>query len=579
MVEKLKELIENGDYIQARNLANQLFMQGEQSEVYWILNATLYQIEGQREAEFACMSRGLQKNPSNYELYYMLGNYYGVTNINQAYLCYEQAVYYCDNEADKAFIQEQMKEIRQMEGFSVHPVSIVILSYNIKDILIGCVESIRNTCPKEAYELVIVDNASTDGVTDWLKEQSDIVLRCNTENAGFAGGCNQGIEMAAPENDIMLLNNDTLMPPNALFWMRIALYERETVGAVGPITNYAGNDQQLVEALGSIEEYFELSKQICVPMPNCYENKLWLVGFAMIIKRCAVDKVGGLDTRYGWGNYEDNDYGMKLSQAGYELLLCHNSFVFHYGSLNMSKEKEKYLHYMEINQKKLIDKWGFDVPYYTYPRKDLIAKVNRPEKEKIVILEIGCGCGATLGKLKYMYPNAELHGIELVESVASYGKYLANIIAGNIENIKLPYEKERFDYIICGDVLEHLHEPERVLSELREYLKQGGKLIASIPNIMNISVIVELLKGNFTYKDAGILDRTHIHFFTKKEIEKMLVECGYKIISLDSIEFREPLEVDNEELIEAIYQLPGIAEQEEFETYQYIVVAEGNCNE
>jgi len=137
MVEKLKELIENGDYIQARNLANQLFMQGEQSEVYWILNATLYQIEGQREAEFACMSRGLQKNPSNYELYYMLGNYYGVTNINQAYLCYEQAVYYCDNEADKAFIQEQMKEIRQMEGFSVHPVSIVILSYNIKDILIG----------------------------------------------------------------------------------------------------------------------------------------------------------------------------------------------------------------------------------------------------------------------------------------------------------------------------------------------------------------------------------------------------------------------------------------------------------
>ena len=105
MTEELQRLIETQEYKKARLLADELFQAGENTEIFWILNATLYQIEGIEEAEFACISRGLQINPSNYELYYMLGNYYGRRNCNQAYLCYEQADYYCENEEDRALIQ------------------------------------------------------------------------------------------------------------------------------------------------------------------------------------------------------------------------------------------------------------------------------------------------------------------------------------------------------------------------------------------------------------------------------------------------------------------------------------------
>ena len=178
MTEELQRLIETQEYKKARLLADELFQAGENTEIFWILNATLYQIEGIEEAEFACISRGLQINPSNYELYYMLGNYYGRRNCNQAYLCYEQADYYCENEEDRALIQEAMEKEQKGAGFEVHPASIVILSYNIKDILKGCIQSIRDTCPESAYELVVVDNSSDDGAAEWLKEQTDLVLQC-----------------------------------------------------------------------------------------------------------------------------------------------------------------------------------------------------------------------------------------------------------------------------------------------------------------------------------------------------------------------------------------------------------------
>ena len=479
MTEKLQELINNGSYMEARNLANKMYEEGEQSETFWILNAEIYRVEGQREAEYACITRGLQKNPYNYEIYYMLGEYYKSVNMDQAYLCMEQAEYYCRQSEDLEVIHAAKEEIVQSGRCQVHPVSIVILSYNSKDIMKGCVESIRKTCPLESYELVVVDNASTDGITDWLRGQEDIVLQCNTENMGFAGGCNQGIELSAAANDIMLLNNDTVVPPNAIFWLRMGLYERKQVGAAGPLTNYAGNDQQIMGEFHTKEEYLELAAQICVPVRNAYENKVWLVGFAMIIKRSAVDKVGMLDTRYTWGNFEDNDYGMMLTQAGYELLLCYNSFIYHYGSLNMAKDKQKYLTYQKRNKKKLWEKWGFDSTQYNLADQEALTGIIEDTKKPLCILQVGCGWGATLARLKYQYPNARVYGIEESKSVARFGHYLAEITVGDVAVIQLPYQEEYFDYIVIGEAIRTRSDVGLICRKLKKYLKKSGKMIGA----------------------------------------------------------------------------------------------------
>lgn len=82
----------------------------------------------------------------------------------------------------------------------------------------------RNNVPS-SYEIIVVDNASTDESLSWLEQQEDVVLIKNSENRGFPCGCNQGIRAAGPDSDILLLNSDTILFPNSLFWLRMGLYE------------------------------------------------------------------------------------------------------------------------------------------------------------------------------------------------------------------------------------------------------------------------------------------------------------------------------------------------------------------
>ena len=155
----------------------------------------------QREEKFDTLVRFIEEDALNGKNYEYLGDYYMEENTEKAYLCYENALFW--GNVDEEEIRSKIRELDK-KNVNHHKVSIVILSYNAKEIMKGCIESIRKNNPKTAYELIVVDNASTDGVVDWLKEQNDIVLACNQENVGFPKGCNQGIELAEKENDIML---------------------------------------------------------------------------------------------------------------------------------------------------------------------------------------------------------------------------------------------------------------------------------------------------------------------------------------------------------------------------------------
>jgi 2-polyprenyl-3-methyl-5-hydroxy-6-metoxy-1,4-benzoquinol methylase len=99
-----------------------------------------------------------------------------------------------------------------------------------------------------------------------------------------------------------------------------------------------------------------------------------------------------------------------------------------------------------------------------------------------------------------------------------------------VEKVELPFERGHFDCILYGDVLEHLINPWQVLKEHRSFLRNGGAIICSIPNIRHYRVIRRLVfRGKWEYTDSGILDRTHLRFFTLGSIQKMLEEAGFEI--------------------------------------------------
>lgn len=221
------------------------------------------------------------------------------------------------------------------------------------------------------------------------------------------------------------------------------------------------------------------------------------------------------------------------------------------------------------NRAKFKDKWGFDIVYYSQARTDIVGMVDCSEDVDIHVLEVGCGLGATLGRIQFQYPLAHVYGMELVPEVAQSGSCGLNIVQGDIERDEFPYKDIKFDYIILADVLERLHEPEQILLQLKRYLKEGGAFLCSIPNLMNLSVIYPLLQGKFEYAETGILDRTQLRFFTLDSILGLFSRCGLCIENLQALGSDERDETEWQ-CLEKILQIPGCAEKQQFLAWKYL---------
>ncbi|MFA5984817.1 MAG: methyltransferase domain-containing protein [Methylococcaceae bacterium] len=153
------------------------------------------------------------------------------------------------------------------------------------------------------------------------------------------------------------------------------------------------------------------------------------------------------------------------------------------------------------------------------------------------VLEVGCASGIQSRVLKENL-NCRVIGLEINPLAAEDAQaYCEKLIIGNIENLDLDEEigDRRFDVIMFIDVLEHLVNPTATLKKVLPFLKENGHLIASIPNIAHSAICWELAHGRFDYQNYGLLDNTHIRFFTKKNIVKLFVDAGYHIELWDKV--------------------------------------------
>jgi 2-polyprenyl-3-methyl-5-hydroxy-6-metoxy-1,4-benzoquinol methylase len=144
------------------------------------------------------------------------------------------------------------------------------------------------------------------------------------------------------------------------------------------------------------------------------------------------------------------------------------------------------------------------------------------------ILEVGSAGGLTGKELKAKGVSG-VAGIEIVDDVArSVRPYYDAFYIGDVEAMDLPYEDGHFDCILYGDVLEHLRDPWNVLRKHNRLLRTGGSIVVSIPNIRHYRIIKKLaFKGQWEYCDDGIMDRTHLRFFTLRSVREMVADAGY----------------------------------------------------
>jgi 2-polyprenyl-3-methyl-5-hydroxy-6-metoxy-1,4-benzoquinol methylase len=161
-----------------------------------------------------------------------------------------------------------------------------------------------------------------------------------------------------------------------------------------------------------------------------------------------------------------------------------------------------------------------DQEYFSNVRLDIISLI--PSNPQQRLLEIGAGGGNTLLYIKEHHLAAEVMGIELMEIPGSNQQHqlIDKFQVANIEHQEIDASEEYFDVIVCADVLEHLVDPWGTVRKLERYLKKGGVLIASLPNVREWKTLSRIVfKGNFAYDPAGgIMDKTHLRFFCKKNI-------------------------------------------------------------
>lgn len=458
----------------------------------------------------------------------------------------------------KYLLKEQINKDREA-------VDIVLLTHNRLKYFHDTINSIyRNT--RIPFRLIIVDNASDEAFVKYLKQVSILFdeLILNQTNQ-WTSAFQLGIEKTNSD-PFVVSDPDILVPElDGKCWLeRLADLHNQNpeMGLIAlnldPSNKPAKmpdvyisektvlNDEITLSNVGTVmqaikRKYFNFSYTTDWETCANIRNNGGKVGFAKNI----------IGYHLGWN--EDKDYPDYMVDK------------FKYFKNNYGVDTYK----LYTTDSKIIEKMDESAgAYYEYNRPEVQELVNKNSKR---ILDVGCGSGVMANELKQKL-NAEVWGIELFEDAAERAaSKLDKIIQGKVEEAISQLPDKYFDTIIFADVLEHLIDPYEVINLMKQKLVDKGEIIASLPNVRHWSVIKNLLEGKWDYEDAGLMDKTHLRFFTLKNAVEMFANAGFNVLDLKATmdtKYEYPEELMNA-FVNAGYDVKTL--QEHSQHYQYLL--------
>jgi predicted SAM-dependent methyltransferase len=356
------------------------------------------------------------------------------------------------------------------------------------------------------YNIIIVNNGDKGSIPE--AENPEITIIESGSNLGWEGGLKKGLEVSkAPY--VILMNDDTYIPISSVYWMiqMLSHFSDPKVAAVGPSSNCVMGPQNCFITSKGFSS-FEVS---------------FLIGFCMMVKRSALEEVGGVDDSLPYHG-DDIDLSIRFRKAGYKLICDKNAFVYHHGFKTGGREFGSAWNSVEMTEKTnthLIKKHGLKVfwdtvsnPVHqgpgTYPTDTEGDAVRKFATGKI--LELGCGATKTV-------PDAV--GVDIIpkgEQIPGLVKTfsMADIVADVSK--KLPVESESYDTVIARHILEHILDPIPTLKEWGRVIKKGGTLIIAVPdqNVRN-----------------GIpMNYQHVHGYNPESIKSLMETLGWHTIDI-----------------------------------------------
>lgn len=396
--------------------------------------------------------------------------------------------------------------------------SIIIPTYNNPTQLNDGVNSILRTgfLNTGLGEVIIVNNGKQNCKDFFRKIPQVKVIDC-PENLGWEGGLKEGLKHTDAKF-VCFQNDDTFIPfvSQQLFYQNLLVhFADDKVGAVGPVTTTAAGLQSIYHPRA---------------LPNVSELR-WLIFFCVIVRRSALEEVGGIDNTLPGG--DDFDLSIRLRKAGYTLRCAPQSFIIHHGfqtgtrihgdSSTIGGWNSQQM--TERTNQALINKHGFKTFFDTMANQlvevaqkksdDIEGNIIRNEFdwEKEKVLDLACGFQKTHPKAIGVdrVPGGEI--IPLFYDVPK--ESVANVVAD--VSIPLPFEEGQYDGVIARHIIEHIPDMVSTIKNWMKPIKVGGKLVIATPNDKVINGIP--------------LSADHVHSLTQEALQNMAELCGLKQLS------------------------------------------------
>lgn len=456
-------------------------------------------------------------------------------------------------------------------------VSIILLAFNHIDYTKLCVESLYRFTSHLDFELITVNNGSSDGTEEFFKTLSNekkINFACNV---GGDTAINAGLQLAAGKYTLFL-SNDLELTPHWLDNLLICIESAENIGMVVPACSASSNYQQVDLPYQNRDEMVQMAGEYNVSNPLHWEERIRLITYTFLIPTELFKDMGGFAEIYNPGGFDDDDLSFRIRRAGYKLLFAKDTFVHHYGSITINTDYEKQ-NLLARNRWIFFHKFGVDAWEDCNIDLEMIHLINCGKRHHKDVLVLCSSCGGTLlqGKNKF-----RKQGIEDITwwTVTEKSKYVPDlktvsdyVLQGKFKNIRTIAQGVLFDNIILDIDLQEIDNPQEFLLDLISLLKAEGQLIFAAANEVFYLNIINVLNGNICCPEHAIsqekINLEKLYYFLEDQGFAEL-QISYSKVSIPTEHSRLVENLQNSSLVTDKNMLAQI-----YETKGVVIAAQG----
>lgn len=421
-------------------------------------------------------------------------------------------------------------------GESVPLVSIVVIAFNRLQKTKNCVESILKYTNSSDYELILVDNGSSDETINYFTNisfKNKKIIKI-TKNLQMSFATVKGVALCQGRF-ISILANDLIMTKDWLKNILLCFESDKKIGMVCTMSSNISNLQDAQLTFNSFEEMQERAAQYNVSDCKKWHERLRLITVGTVFRRECLDICGNFD--YGfYHDFIDDDITFQIRRAGYKTVLCKDVFIYHdhpFGSDKNTGELEKSLEKGRNDFKTKyygIDAWD-DVNNYETTMINLVEKPKH--KKNIKILGIDVKCGTPILELKNKIKEFNIFNAQL-SSFSQDAKYMADlkticegdVICDRIEYMNEYFKNDKFDYILLGEEINLYMNMKQLLERTYDLLQDNGQLLVKLKNIADIHKYLYMTANKLYSPDKSAIDITIDCFID------LLSKIGYKKINV-----------------------------------------------